>query len=156
MRFMVCEHIWHGFDVLYCHLLLMMDFDCPLAFRHKRGSTYEFQHLYLFLFSGGEFIFVGWSLWCCLDCISVLYFVLFFLALATFVFSCCDIHVKGSIFFIYRSICFLYICFLFQTALLTYVYEFFIDMSLLYVVLKSRFYFTCLYFFSTHAVTHFV
>ena len=66
MRFVVCEQIWHGFGVLHRHLLLMMDFDCPLEFRHKKGEYfYEFLHLYLFLFSGGEFIFVGWSLWSC-------------------------------------------------------------------------------------------
>ena len=59
MRFVVCEQIWHDFDVLHRHLLLMMDFDCPLEFHHKKGSTYEFLHLYLFLFLGGEFIFVG-------------------------------------------------------------------------------------------------
>ena len=70
MRFVVCEKIWHGFGVLHHHLLLMMDFVCPLAFHHKKGEyIYEFLHLYLFLFSGGEFIFVGWSLWSCLDCI---------------------------------------------------------------------------------------
>ena len=38
MRFMVCEQIWHGFNVLHRHFLLMMDFDCPLAFRHKKGE----------------------------------------------------------------------------------------------------------------------
>ena len=54
MRFVVCEQIWPGFDVL--HLLLMMDFDCPLAFRHKKGE-YIFEHFVLF--SGGEFHFVG-------------------------------------------------------------------------------------------------
>ena len=58
MRFMVCEQIWHGFGVLHRHLLLMMDFDYPLAFRHKkRGVHMSFWHLYWFLFSGGEFIF---------------------------------------------------------------------------------------------------
>ena len=57
MRFVAGKQIWHGFDILHRHLLLMMDFDCPLAFRHKKGSS--FLHLYLFLFSGGEFIFVG-------------------------------------------------------------------------------------------------
>ena len=38
MRFVVYERIWHGFDVFHRHLLLMMDFDCPLAFRHKKGE----------------------------------------------------------------------------------------------------------------------
>ena len=41
MRLEDYEQIWHGFIVFHRHLLLMMDFDCPLAFRHKRGSTYE-------------------------------------------------------------------------------------------------------------------
>ena len=42
MRLEDCEQIWHDFGVLRRHLLLMMDFDCPLAFRHKKGeSTYE-------------------------------------------------------------------------------------------------------------------
>ena len=38
MRLEDCEQIWHGFGVLHCHLLLMMDFDCPLAFCHKKGE----------------------------------------------------------------------------------------------------------------------
>ena len=66
MRFVVCEQIWHGFGVLHRHLRLMMDFDCPLAFRHKKGEYIErFCTCTCFCFSGGEFIFVGWSLWSC-------------------------------------------------------------------------------------------
>ena len=57
MRFVVCEQIWHGFDVL--HLLLMMDFDCPLAFRHKKGE-YILRAL-CFCFQG-ESIFCGLEL----------------------------------------------------------------------------------------------
>ena len=60
MRLEDCEQIWRGFGVLHRHLLLMMVFDCPLAFRHKkREYTYEMflAYLYLFLFLGGEFIF---------------------------------------------------------------------------------------------------
>ena len=60
MRLENCEQIWHGFGVLHRHLLLMMVFYCPLAFRHKKGEyTYEMflAYLYLFLFLGGEFIF---------------------------------------------------------------------------------------------------
>ena len=30
--------IWHSFGVLHRYLLLMMDFDCSLAFRHKKGE----------------------------------------------------------------------------------------------------------------------
>ena len=61
-------------------------------------------HLYLFLFSGGEFYF------CWLEPVELfrvyldasLYFT-FFLALATFVLPCWDIHVRGSIFILYVS-----------------------------------------------------
>ena len=38
MRFVICEQIWYGFNVLHRHLVLMMDFDYPLAFRHKKGE----------------------------------------------------------------------------------------------------------------------
>ena len=72
MRLEDCKEIWHGFEVLHHHLLLMMVCDCPLAFHHKKGEyTYEMflAYLYLFLFLRGEFIFIGWSLWSCLDCI---------------------------------------------------------------------------------------
>ena len=40
MRFMVCKQIWHDFNILHCHLLLMMDFDCSLAFCHKKGGVH--------------------------------------------------------------------------------------------------------------------
>ena len=56
MRFVVYVWIWHGFNVLHRHLLLMMVFDCPLAFCQKKGE-YIFEHFVLF--SGGEFHFVG-------------------------------------------------------------------------------------------------
>ena len=36
MRSVACAQSWHSFDDPYRHLLLMMDFDCPLAFRHKK------------------------------------------------------------------------------------------------------------------------
>ena len=60
MRFMVCEQIWHGFNVLHRHLLLMMDFDCPLTFRHKKEEYIVFlrEHL-VFVFRGRAFHFVG-------------------------------------------------------------------------------------------------
>ena len=38
MRLEVHNQIWHGFGVLHHHLFLMMDFDCPLAFCHKKGE----------------------------------------------------------------------------------------------------------------------
>ena len=54
----------------------------------------------LFLFSRGEFIFVGWSLWSCFRLyLGASLCILPFLALATFVLPCWDIHVRGSIFF---------------------------------------------------------
>ena len=60
MRLEVYEQIWHGFGVLYCHLLLMIDFDCSLAFRHKKGEYIEMLFLAYFVLVfvlGGEFIF---------------------------------------------------------------------------------------------------
>ena len=63
MRLEVCGQIWHGFGVLHRHLLLMMDFDCPLTFRHKKGEytyeTYEMflAHFVLVFVLGGEFTF---------------------------------------------------------------------------------------------------
>ena len=38
MRFVDCAQSWHSFDDPHRHLLLMMDFDCPLVFRHKKGE----------------------------------------------------------------------------------------------------------------------
>ena len=52
MRSVLYVQSWHSFDDLHRHLLLMMDFDCPLAFRYKKGE-YIFE-LVEFLFSGGE------------------------------------------------------------------------------------------------------
>ena len=58
MRSVDCARSWHSFVDPHHHLLLMMDFDCPLAFRHKRGE-YIFEHTYLstyrVLFSKGDF-----------------------------------------------------------------------------------------------------
>ena len=57
MKSVLCTQSWHSFDDRHCHLLLMMDFDFPLAFRHKKGE-YIFE--YYVLFSGGEhFLLVG-------------------------------------------------------------------------------------------------
>ena len=149
MRFVVYERIWHGFDVLYHHLLLIMDFDCPLAFCHKKGeyilSTYQ---SILFLFSGGEYFFVGWSLWICLDCIQVLHFVLLLFQLLPHLLCVVEIFMIGGV-------CLFYM-FLISNCLLIYVYEFLIDICLYCVLfgIKILFFFTCI--FSTHAVMHFV
>ena len=43
MRSVLYAQSWHSFDDLHCHLLLMMDFDYPLAFRHKKGE-YILEH----------------------------------------------------------------------------------------------------------------
>ena len=100
MRFVVCEQIWPGFDVL--HLLLMMDFDCPLAFRHKKGE-YILRAL-CFCFQG-ESIFCFWlelvELFRLYLGVSLCTFT--FLALATFALFCWDIHDRGSIFVLYVS-----------------------------------------------------
>ena len=57
MRFMVCERIWHGFDVLHHHLLLMMDFDCLLVFCHKKGDY--ILRAFCFCFQGESYFLVG-------------------------------------------------------------------------------------------------
>ena len=69
MRSMDCAQIWHSFNDLHRHLFLMMDFDCPLAFRHKKGE-YIFEST-VFCFQG-ESIFFFLLVGACgvnLDCI---------------------------------------------------------------------------------------
>ena len=111
----------------------------PFGIPSQKGQVHMrcFWHLYLFLFLGGEFIFVGWSLWSCLDCIYVLTFYFTFLALALFVLPCWVIQDRGSIF----------CCFLFQTA----YWSMYMSSSFIYVFIvccmKSRFYFSLLVFF---------
>ena len=103
MRSVLCMQSWHSFDNLHHHLLLMMDFDCPLAFRHK-NEKYIFEQCVLF--SGGEHF-------CWLELVEFrLYLgashcILPILALARFFLFCWAILVRGRYFF-----CF--ICFLFQ------------------------------------------
>ena len=43
MRSVDCMQSWHSFADPHCHLLLMMDFDYPLAFCHKKRD-YIFAH----------------------------------------------------------------------------------------------------------------
>ena len=60
MRFVIYEQIWHGFGVLHRHLLLMMDFDCSLAFRHKKGEYMSFALVLVLVFRGRVyFLLVG-------------------------------------------------------------------------------------------------
>ena len=101
MRFVVCEQICHGFDILHCHLLLMMDFDCSLAFRHKKGE---------YILRALCFYFQGESIFCWLELVELFRLYLgaslctfTFLALATFALFCWDIHDRGSIFVLYVS-----------------------------------------------------
>ena len=110
MRFVVCERIWHSFDVPHCHLLLMMGFDCPLAFHHKKGEYIFDLREHFVLFSGGEhFILLVRA--CGVVYIVSRCFTLYitFLALATFVFILLSIFMLGGVYF-------LFICFLFQNA----------------------------------------
>ena len=70
MRFVDCEKIWHGFGVLHRHLLLMMDFDCPLAFRHKKGEyTCVFALVLVFFFQGKSLFLLVGACGVALDCI---------------------------------------------------------------------------------------
>ena len=57
MRLEVYEQIWHSFGVLHRHLLLMMDFDCHLAFRHKKGEYILRALCTLFFFFRGRVVF---------------------------------------------------------------------------------------------------
>ena len=123
----------------------MMDFDCPLAFHHKKGE-YIFEST-LFCFSGGEHF-------CWLELVELVYivsrcFTLYFtvLALATFVLFCWVIHVRGSMFFALYVSCF--------NCLLIYIYEFFIDICLYCVLFEIKKFFYLLVF-STHVVMNFV
>ena len=60
MRFMVCAQSWHSFDDLHRHLLLIMDFDCPLTFRHKKGEyIFDFREHFVLSFSRRAFLLVG-------------------------------------------------------------------------------------------------
>ena len=59
MRFMACTRSWHSFDDSDRHLLLMMDFDCPLAFRDKKGGELlGFETLVEVFVFKGRFFFV--------------------------------------------------------------------------------------------------
>ena len=78
----------------------------------------------------------------------MLHFVtLFFLAFATFALCCWDIHDRGV---------YLFYMFLVSNCLLTYVYEFFIDICLYCVLFEIKILFYLLVFFSTQAVMIFV
>ena len=60
MRSVPCAQSWHSFDDPHHHLLLMMDFDCPLAFRHKKGEyILDLSTFKVFVFKGRAFLFVG-------------------------------------------------------------------------------------------------
>ena len=99
-----------------------MDFDCPLAFRHKKGEY--ILSLQSFCFQR-ESIFVGQSLWS-LDCIQVLHIVFYLLP-----YFCWDIHVRGSYFY-----CFIY--FLFSTVYGFIFMSFFIDICIYCVLFEIK------------------
>ena len=95
-------------------------------------------YLCLFLFLGGVFIFVGQSLWSCLDCIQVLHFVLYLfssyhIGFTLLGYSCQEEYI---------------LMFLVSNCLFIYVYEFFIDICLYCVLfeIKILFFFTCIFF----------
>ena len=58
---MPCAQCLHNFNDPHCHLLSMMDFDCPLAFCHKKGGVHlGFETLVeVFVFNARFFLFVG-------------------------------------------------------------------------------------------------
>ena len=140
MRFVVYEWIWHDFDVLHRHLLLMMVFDCPQAFRHKKREY--ILSAFCFCFQGESQSFCWLKLVELFRIVSrsfTLYFT--FLALVIFALFCWDIHVRGSIFFVLYVSCF--------NCLLAYVYEFFIDICLYCMLFEIKILFYLLVFFHT-------
>ena len=144
-RFVLCVQSWHSFDDPHRHLLLMMDFDCPLAFCHKKGEYILIWALVEFLFSWGEFLFSF-----LLELVeSRLYLGA---SLCIYFFSSCYIFVGlfmlGGVSFIGLYVS----CF---NGLLIYIYESFIDICLYCVLVEIKNLF-CLLLFSTHAVMHFV
>ena len=144
----VLDKIWHDFDVIHRHLLLMMDFDCPLAFHPKKGEyIWDFALALVFVLRGRVFL-------CWLELVELfrLYLgaslcTLLFLDLATFVLHCWDIHVRGSIFFLYVS------CFKLLIDLCVWVLHWYMSFIVCCFEIKILFY---LLVFSTHAVMHFV
>ena len=98
MRFVVYKQIWHDFAVLHRHLLLMMDFDCLLAFCHKKG---EYIRVFVLVL---VFVFMGRVYFCWLELV-VLFRLYLSALLCSFFFSSCHmffvllgIHVRGSLF----------------------------------------------------------
>ena len=61
MRFVDCMQSWHSFDDLHRHFLLMIDFDCHLAFRHKKGE---------YISENTLFCFQGESIFCWLELVE--------------------------------------------------------------------------------------
>ena len=126
----------------------MMDFDCPLAFHHKKGEYIErcFLHsLYLFFVLGGDFIFVWLEL-------VELFRLYLGASLCILSFSSCHIVFCVGLYMLGGVYCVVLV----SNFLLIYDYEFFVIICLYFLCLKSRFlfFFTCI--FSTHAVMHFV
>ena len=142
MRSVDYAQSWHNFNDLHRHLLLMMDFDCPLAFRHKKGE-YIFE-LVEFLFSGGEHF---WLVGACGVQIVSRCFTLYFTFLALAILFVGLFMLRGDTFIAFYVSSF--------DCLLIYIYEFFIDICLYCVLFEINKLF-CLLVFSTHAVMHFV
>ena len=120
----------------------MMDFDCHLAFRHKKGE-YIFV-LIEFLFSEGEHF---WLVGACGVYIVSRCFTLYFTFLALAIFFVGLFMLGGDTFIAFYVSCF--------DCLLIYIYEFFINICLYCVLLEIKKLF-CLLVFFTHAVMHFV
>ena len=148
MRLEDCEQIWHGFGVFHRHLLLMMVFDCPLAFRHEKKGVHMrcFWHTCTcFCFQGESFFF------CWLELVE--FFRLYLGASLCIFFSSCHICFILLGYSCQREYILL---FLVSNCLLIYVYEFFIDICLYCVLFEIKILFSLLVFFSTYAVMHFV
>ena len=143
MKSVLCMQSWHSFDDPHCHLLLMMDFDCLLAFRHKKGEyILDLSTCRVFVFRGRAFFL--------LELVEIRLYLS--ASLCIYLFSSCYIFVGLFMLGGYTFIVLYVSCF---NCLLIYIYELFIDIYLYCVLVEIKNLF-CLLIFSTHAVMHFV
>ena len=52
MRFVDCAQIWHNFEDLHRHLLLMMDFKCPFGILSQKGGVHTYLRALCLVFRG--------------------------------------------------------------------------------------------------------
>ena len=61
MSSVLCEQIWRMLVIRLCHFLLMMVYNCPLAFHHKKGE-----------YTCRGFLLLGGDFFCMLELVELL------------------------------------------------------------------------------------